>query len=207
VSNSARPAFPVLRWVVVAWLAVYVPSYAAAYGFANFLFLCNLSVLLVCLGVWRGSALLVSSQAVGELLVSSVWTLDVATRFVAGRHLIGGTEYMWDVRWPLFTRLLSLHHVAFPILALWTLRRLGYDRRGILLQSAIAAVAVSLGRLFGPEANLNSAFTDPFFHRSWGPAPVHVAVVAGGLTFVVYPLTHLLLSRAFRPSDASRPSS
>ena len=207
MSASARPAFPVLRWVVVAWLAVYVPSYAAAYGLANFLFLCNLSVLLVCLGVWRESALLVSSQTVGELLVSSVWTLDVAARFLAGRHLIGGTEYMWDARWPLFTRLLSLHHVAFPILALWTLRRLGYDRRGIVLQSAIAAVAVSLGRLFGPEANVNSAFTDPFFHRSWGPAPVHVAVVAGGLILVVYPLTHLLLSRAFRPSDASRPSS
>jgi hypothetical protein len=193
--------------VIVAWLTVYVPAYAAAYGLANFLFLCNLSVLLVCLGVWRGSALLVSSQAVGELLVSSVWTLDVVTRFVAGRHLIGGTEYMWDARWPLFTRLLSLHHVAFPIFALWTLRRLGYDRRGILLQSAIAAVAVSLGRLFGPEANVNSAFTDPIFHRSWGPAPVHIAVVAGGLILVVYPLTHLLLSRAFRTVDAPTPSS
>ena len=133
----------------------------------------------------------------GELLVSSVWTLDVATRFLAGRHLIGGTEYMWDARWPLFTRLLSLHHVAFPILALWTLRRLGYDRRGIALQSAIAAVAVSLGRLFGPEANINR------LHRSFprsGPARP-IAVVAGGLILVVYPLTHLLLSRAFRPSE------
>jgi hypothetical protein len=42
---------------------------------------------------------------------------------------------------------------------------------------------------------------DPIFKRSWGPAPIHVAVVAGTLVLVVYPLTHLLLSRVFASAE------
>jgi hypothetical protein len=36
--------FPRLKWLAIAWLLVYLPSYAFAYGMANFLFLCNLTV-------------------------------------------------------------------------------------------------------------------------------------------------------------------
>jgi uncharacterized membrane protein YgcG len=97
-------------------MAVYVPLYAFAYGFANFLFLCNLAVILVAVGIWTCSRLLLSSQAVGILLVGAVWTLDFASRLLTGSHLIGGTEYMWDPQWPLFTRLLSLYHVILPVL-------------------------------------------------------------------------------------------
>ena len=40
-----------------------------------------------------------------------------------------------------------------PVLLVAVLRRIGYDRRGYLLQSAIAIAGVSLGRLLGPAAN------------------------------------------------------
>jgi hypothetical protein len=197
------PAFPVLRWLALLWLAVYLPAYTLAYGLANFLFLCNLSVLLSAVGLWLASPLLLSSQAVGGLLVSTAWTLDLASRLLTGRHWIGGTEYMWDAQWPLFTRLLSLYHVALPVILLWALRRVGYDRRGLALQSAIAVAGVVAGRFLGPLANVNHAFVDPICKRSWGPAPVHVAVVSGFLVVLVYPLTHLLLLRLF-PSGPAR---
>ncbi len=128
--------FPRLRWAAVAWMAVYVPAYALAYGFANFLFLCNLAVILVAIGIWTCSRLLLSSQALAVLIVSAVWMVDVASRLLTGSHLIGATEYMWEPQWPLFTRLLSLYHVMLPVLLLVVLRRIGYDRRGYLLQSA-----------------------------------------------------------------------
>jgi hypothetical protein len=131
-------------------MAVYVPSYAFAYGFANFLFLCNLAVILVAVGIWACSRLLLSSQAVGVLIVGVVWTVDVASRLLTGSHLVGGTEYMWDPRWPLFTRLLSLYHVILPVLLLVVLRRIGYDRRGYLLQSAIAIAGSLSGASSGP---------------------------------------------------------
>lgn len=192
-----KPPFPILRWAVLLYVLAYLPSYAFAYGLANFLFLCNLAVLLTALGVWLGSPLLLSSQALGILPVSAAWTLDVASRALTGSHWIGGTEYMWDPRWPLHTRLLSLYHVALPLVLLWGLRRVGYDRRALALQAAIAVAAIVAGRLAGPSANINNAFLDPFFKRSWGPAPVHVAVVAGALVGIVYPVTHLALRRLF----------
>jgi hypothetical protein len=176
-------------------MAVYVPSYALAYGLANFLFLCNLAVILVAVGIWTCSRVLLSSQAVSLLTVGAVWTADFLSRLLLGSHVVGGTEYMWDPQWPLFTRLLSLYHVILPVLLLVVLRRVGYDRRGYLLQSAIAVAGVVVGRLFGPVANINHAFVDPILKRTWGGPVTHVAVVAGALVLVAYPLTHLLLVR------------
>lgn len=193
------PPFPHLRFVALAWVAVYLPSYALAYGWLNFLFLCNLSVLLTALGIWLGSRVLLSSQALATLPVSTMWAADFLPRLLLGRHLFGGTEYMWDPRWPLFTRLLSLYHLLLPLVLLHALRRLGYDRRGLLLQSAIVIVGVVAGRFAGPEANINGAFRDPVFKLSFGPAPLHLAVVAGAMVLVVYPLIHLLLSRVLGP--------
>lgn len=195
--TAERPAFPALRWLALAWLALYVPSYAVAYGFANFLFLCNLGVFLVAAGLWAGNALLLSSQAVGILLVSLVWTADLSSRLLTGAHWLGGTEYMWDPKWPIFTRLLSLYHVATPFVLLHALRRLGYDPRAYPLQSSIAIAGVLVGRLFGPDENINGAFMDPMFKRAWGPPPVHMAVVAATLVLGVYPLTHFALRRMF----------
>jgi hypothetical protein len=185
-----------LQWLAAVALAVYVPSYAVAYGFANFLVLCNLTVLLVGVGLWTCSRLILSSQAVAILLVGGAWTVDLLSRLVVGRHLLGGgTAYMWEPQWPLFTRLLSLYHVVLPPLLVLVLRRVGYDRRGYWLQSAIAVAGVSLGRLFGPAVNLNQAYVEPVFGRTWGGPATHVAAVVAFLTLLVYPLSHGLLVR------------
>lgn len=206
-----RPhCFPRLRWVALAALAIYVPAYSIAYGFANFLFLCNLAVILAAIGIWTCSRLLISSQAVGILPVSAAWTLDVIARLVRGRHLIGATEYMWDPQLPLFTRLVSGYHVVLPIVLVLALRRIGYDRRGYLLQSAIAIVGVVLSRLFGPVANINYAFVDPILKRTWGGPVTHIAVVSAALIFVGYPLSHLVLvtlcpARAAKPPERADP--
>ena len=183
-----------LRWAAAGFLAVYLPAYGLAYGLANFVFLCNLSVVLGVIGIWTGSRVLISSQAVAVVLVGATWTLDVGWRLLLGRHLIGATAYMWDPQWPLFTRLLSLYHVVLPIALVLALRRVGYDPRGYWLQSAIALVAVAAGRLFGPQPNINYAFVDPILKRSWGSPLTHVGVVAGFLVLVAYPLSHLVLT-------------
>jgi len=197
----SEPAFPRARWLALAWLFVYLPSYTWAYGPVNFLFLCNLSVVLFCLGVLRGSALLVSVSALSSLVIDAAWFFDFASRLVLGRHLFGGTEYMWDPRWPLFTRLLSLYHLGLPLALVMALRRLGYDPRALWVQSMLALVAVTLSRLADPQANINSAYLDPFFRRSWGPAPVHLAVVWAALFLGAYWPTHLALRRLLPRAD------
>jgi hypothetical protein len=197
------PAFPRLRWAALVWLAVWLPAYAKVWGWANFLHLCDVTVILTCVGLWRGSSLLLSSQAVASIVVDLAWTLDVAWCLVSGKHLIGGTEYMWDARFPLWVRLLSVFHALWPVLLVWALRRVGYDRRGWLLQSAIAAVLLALSRLAQPALNINFAYRDPLFGRAWGPAPVHLAVILTGLILVIYWPTHLILAR-FLASTATQ---
>ena len=202
----ARP-LPQLAWLGIAWLAIYVPAYSRAYGLANFLFLCNLGVMITAVGFILGNRLLVSSQAIAAPVIGIAWGLDAGWRVVTGHHLFGGTEYMWDATLPLLTRLLSLYHVLWPLLLLVCARRAGYDRRGWRLQAGIAAAALVASRLLTrPEENVNFAFHDPFFHRQLGPAPLHLLLVWVALAGVAYGLTHALLRRFTASPNPPAPS-
>ncbi len=186
-----------LRWSAILWLLIWFPAYWHTWGAANFLHLCDLAVIFTCVGLWADNALLLSSQAISSLVIDSAWTLDVIWRFLFGHHLIGGTEYLFDARSPLWVRLLSLFHIVMPLFLLWALHRVGYDRRGLGLQSAIAFLAFIASRLAGAAANINFSFTDPFFHRAWGPAPVHIVLTYVVLVVFVYFPTHLVLKKLF----------
>ena len=185
----------------MVWLLVWVPAYALGYGVVNFLSLCDVAVVLTCLGLWSGRALLLSSQVLPSIVIDGVWVVDVLARLVTGSHLIGGTEYMWDERFPLALRLLSLFHVVWPPLLVYAVRRTGYDPRALVLQTGLTGVLLVISRLVsGPEINLNFAWADPLFGRSWGPAPVHLAVMLVALVLVVYLPTHLAFRRVAGPS-------
>lgn len=194
-SRSGR--FPTwIRWGALCWLLIWIPAYWHTWGLANFLHLCDIAVVLTCIGLSSNSALLLSSQAVSSLLIDTAWAADAMARFLSGRHLIGGTEYLFDTSFPLWVRMLSLFHIGMPFLLLGALKRVGYDRRGWILQCAIAIPVVVLARLAAtPKTNINFVYSDPFFHRIWGPAPLHILAVLVFLAFFVYLPTHLLLCR------------
>jgi hypothetical protein len=189
-------------WLALIFLVLWFAAYWHVWGPANFLHLCDIAVILTCIGLWTNSSLLVSSQAVSSVLIDLVWTLDAAARLFSGHHLIGGTEYLFDGSTPLWARLLSLFHIVLPFILLWSLGRLGYDRRGWKLQSAILVPVLIASRFVTPGQNLNYAVTDPFLHRSYGPAPTHLCITFLFLVFMVYFPTHLLFSRLFLPPSA-----
>lgn len=186
-----------IKWAALVWLLVWFPAYWHVWGAKNFLQMCDIAVIITCIGLWTNSSLLISSQAVSALLVCIAWTFDAGWRFFLRHHLMGGTEYLFDESEPLWIRLLSLYHLVLPVILLWLLYRLGYDRRGWAFQSAIALPAFIASRFTSPQKNTNFAFADPFFHRQWGPAPVHLLIIWLFMVFVVYMPTHLLLKRIF----------
>lgn len=213
--SSLRPLFPLpatrgiaipvwLRRAAIVWLVVYLPSYAVAYGWRNFLFLCNLGVLITVAAILLPSRLLLSSQAVAAPVIGLSWLIDFCWRLVTGAHLYGGTEYMWDPQYPLFTRLLSLYHVAWPLLVVGLVRRAGYDRRGWAVQSTIAAMVIVACRLWTPPAeNINFAYVDPLFHRAFAPPALHVAIVLATLAGLAYGVTHAILVATDRRMQGS----
>lgn len=183
------------QWLAGAWMLVYLPSYAVAYGWTNFLAICNLGVILTCLGLWIRSPVLLSSQAIASPIVGLVWALDVGWKIVTGDFLFGGTAYMWDPQYPLFTRLLSCYHFLWPPLVIWAVLRLGYDRRGLAFQTALLAGLATVGRFLDPALNFNWAYSDPVFQRQFGPAFLHIATVVGVAFVVLYVPMHLVLQR------------
>jgi hypothetical protein len=187
---------------VVVWLVIWIPAYWRTWGAANFLHLCDIAVILACIGLWTNSALLISSQAVSSLFVDAAWVLDAGWRLIRGRGLFGGADYLFDAQYPLWVRLLTLFHVVMPVLLLWALHRIGYDRRGWALQCAIALPAFAAARFTLPAENINYAFTDPFIHRQWGPPPIHILISWLFMALVVYLPTHLLLKGLFHRTQS-----
>jgi len=161
------------------------------------LHLCDVSVVIACLGLWFRQSLLVSSQALLAPLVGVLWSLDVLWRIVTAHHLVGGTEYMWDQHYALWIRLLSCFHIVLPMVLLWALQILGYDRRALAFQSAITGLLLIFSRFLSPQLNMNYAFQDPLLHRTWGPAPTHLAVILLGALMIFFLPTHLVFLRVF----------
>lgn len=199
--EARRRDFGVARWAGLAFVVVWAPLYWREYGLRNFFQLCDIAVFVTVLGLWTRSALLLSSQAVAVLVVDALWAIDVLSRLAFGFHPIGGTEYMWQASIPWYVRGISLFHVAWPPLCLWAVRATGYDRRGWLLQSALAAAMIAASHLFTDAAyNVNFAHRAPFLVKGpMGPPAAHVALSALAIIVLVYLPTHLLLRRLFRP--------
>jgi hypothetical protein len=187
----------IVRWAALLWLLAWLPLYTWVWGWQNMLHICDIGVMVACLGLWFRQPLLISSQALLAPLVGLLWGLDVLWRLFTGHHLLGGTEYMWDAHYPLWIRLLSSFHLVLPFVLVWAIRMLGYDRRALALQTTIVAAVLIPSRLLSPQLNMNYAFQDPLLHRAWGPAPVHLAVILAGCMAIFFCPTHLVLMRAF----------
>jgi hypothetical protein len=196
------PLWLKIAWTV--WLAVWAPVYWRQFGPQNFLFFCDIGNVLIGIGLWMESPLLFSWAASGLLLFQTLYTLDLAGALLLGRHFIGGTEYMFDPGLPLFVRLLSLFHVVTPPLVLWAIWRLGYDRRGWMLQTLTAWIVVSINCFWHPEMDVNWA-RGLFFHQQHAvPGWVYLLVYLIAVPLCVYWPTHLLVDWLSRRCGARR---
>ncbi|MDB6006206.1 MAG: hypothetical protein JWR15_3193, partial [Prosthecobacter sp.] len=107
-----------LKLAYTAFLAMMIPVYWYHYGPTNFLYFCDIALLLTLAGMWLESPLLISLPAVGILLPQALWCLDYAVQ-LCGVTLTGMTAYMFDGAKPLFLRGLSLFHGWLPFLLLY----------------------------------------------------------------------------------------
>lgn len=145
-----------LKLAFTLWIAIWAPSYFGKVGWQNFLWLCDLASLLILVALWAESRLLMSAQWLAVLVVGVLWSLDVGGALLFGVHPIGGTEYMFDARVALSFRLLSLFHVVLPVVTSCAVFRLGYDRRGLWLQTALTWLVLPLTLLLTePARNIN----------------------------------------------------
>jgi len=183
-------------WLKVVWTAcviAWLPLYWRQYGVQNFLFFCDLGNLFILAGLWLESALIFSWQACGLLLFQTLFAIDLLGALISGRHVIGGTEYMFDLHVPLPIRLLSLFHLAAPPLLLWAINRLGYDSRGWKFQTLTAWIVVPINYFWRPEYDVNWA-RGPFFREQHAiPGPVYLLAYLIMVPAAIYFPTHRFL--------------
>jgi hypothetical protein len=191
MSAMRLPLWIKLVWTI--WVAFWAPIYWQHYGAQNLLFFCDLGNLLVLLALWMESSLIFSAEAAGLLLFQTLYTIDLAGALLWGKHLIGGTEYMFDPHVWLWLRLLSLFHVVMPPLLLWAIWRLGYDPRGWKLQTLLTWIVVPLNYFWRPQADINWARGLFFQEQHTLPGWLYVVCYLAVVPAVVYWPTHRLL--------------
>jgi hypothetical protein len=209
--NAPTPArrLPLaLKLIYTAFMAVLIPVYWYCYGPTNFLYFCDVALLVTLVGIWRESALLISMAAVGILLPQALWVADFAVGLCGG-HLTGMTDYMFNHDRSLFLRGLSLFHGWLPFLLVFLVWRLGYDRRALTIWTVLAS-ALLLTCYFlmpGPSADAASIATPVninYVHgmsdtaaQTWMPSLAWLGCLLVGLPLAVFLPTHLILKRWF----------
>jgi len=190
------------------FLAVLIPVYWHTYGPTNFLWFCDAALLLTVAGMWRESSLLISMCSVGILLPQCLWLADFGSNLV-GIHLLGLTGYMFDPALPLFTRGLSLFHGWLPLLLVWLLARLGYDKRALSAWTILAAALVFAcyfftapagSHLANPNIPINLNYVYGFNDQrpqAWINQNFYVILWLAALWLIAFVPTHLALVKIF----------
>jgi hypothetical protein len=213
VTNRRIPIWVKLAYS--AFVAIVVPYYWATYSPWNFLYFCDIALLVTGVAIWIESPLLVSMQAVAITVPQLLWVVDFLCRLIAGVHITGVTTYMLDSSIPLFLRALSLFHGWLPFLVLGLLSRLGYDRRALGIQSVVAIVVFLISYLFAPApppsanhpnwaVNINYVYGLDDKHPQTMMAPwLWLLFIMAVTVIVIYLPTHFVLRRVFE-APASR---
>jgi hypothetical protein len=189
-----------------AFVAVLVPYYWRTYGPLNFLWFCDIALLVTLAALWLESPFLFSMQAVAITLPQLLWVVDFMAR-VAGVRLLGVAAYMFDPQIPLFVRGLSSFHGWLPFVLVWAVRRLGYDRRAVRAQTLVALVLLPICYFFtsrppapvdNPTAavNLNWVFgPGEAVVQTWMAPGLYLALQMAFWPLVIYLPTHLLFKK------------
>ncbi|HTH45955.1 MAG TPA: hypothetical protein VMB21_00455 [Candidatus Limnocylindria bacterium] len=195
-----------LKLAYSAFMAVLIPVYWSNYGPTNFLYFCDVALLLTLVGIWRESRLLISMAAVGILLPQALWCVDFAVQ-ATGHKFTGMTAYMFDPHRSLFLRGLSFFHGWLPFLLVYLVAKLGYDRRAWGAWTLLGWTLCLIGFFALPPAgavmadpklpvNVNYVFgLDDVRPQTWLPAGWYLAAWMGLLALAVYTPTHLVLQK------------
>jgi hypothetical protein len=205
--SLAEPASRLPLWLKLAYtafMAVLLPVYWANYGPTNFLYFCDVALLITLVGIWIESPLLVSMCAVGILASQALWVVDFLSNLF-GWPLTGMTDYMFAADHSLFLRSLSLFHGWLPFLLVYLVWRLGYDRRGFPAWTASAWILVLICFFFMPPPRSDPGLTpvninyvwgmSDFVAQQWMPPAAWLAGLIILLPVLLYAPVHFLLRR------------
>ena len=189
------------------FMALLVPYYWKTYGATNFLYFCDIALFLTLAAVWTERAVLASMAAVGICAVQVLWQVDFLAELF-GMQMTGLTGYMFNEEIPLFARFLSFFHFWLPLLVIYLVWKLGYDRRGLVGWTVIAWLAMAISYLFLPAPGDTLAFTNQPYNvnyvyglgteaQTMMPEKMWLASLMIGLPAIIYTPSHFAFRKLF----------
>lgn len=182
------------------FLVILVPAYLSQYGAANFLWGSDIALFLLLVAILLETSLPASMMTLAVLVPELIWSVDFLARllFDFDPALFRGTAYMFDPGIPFLIRGLSLYHVALPVLLLWLLYRLGYDRRALAAQTLLCWIVFPVSYLVSsPEANINFVYGFGSEPQQWMHPELFILFLMLAFPLLLYLPVHLLLMRLF----------
>lgn len=201
-----------IKLAYTAFMAVLLPVYWHYYGPTNFLYFCDIALILTLIAIWPENPLLISMCCVGIIVPQAVWVFDFMASS-AGFSLTGMTDYMFDSSHSLFLRFLSLFHGWLPFLLLYLVWKVGYDRRALVSWTAVTWTVLPVCFFLMPGPTPHPGLTPVNINYVWGmrdtvaqdfvPAPVWFTGLLVGLPLLIFAPAHFVLARVM-PSTAER---
>lgn len=195
-----------------AFVAVLVPYYLQAYGPTNFLYFCDVALLMGLAALWTEKSLWASTPIVGILFPQALWCMDFLGGLI-GWPITGMTNYMFNPSLSLLTRGLSFFHFWLPFFLLWLVWRLGYDRRALVVWTGVAWGLMMICYFFMPPppapvdnpnlpVNINYVYgLSDAQPQTWMPPLLYLTCMMVGLPLLFFLPTHFLLQRMFVTAD------
>jgi hypothetical protein len=187
------------------------------YGPLNYLWFCDLALIVCLIGVWLDNGVLLGMAALASVGPSVVWSLDLFWKLAFHHWLVGMAGYVFYREIPLPVRLMATFHLWLPLLIFCCLFRVGYDRRALIYQTVLAISLLIVCRIIsnpppprGPSDNTNINFV--YGNSEVAPTPLpawlYIPKMVLGYWFLMYLPTHIVLVNLFcrnqRPLSSSK---
>ena len=167
MAESANRLPLVFKLAYTAFMAVLIPVYWYYYGPTNFLYFCDVALIISLVGIWLESPLLISMCAVGIMIPQALWVIDFVAG-VFGFQVTGMTTYMFNSNNSLFLRALSLFHGWLPFMLVYLVWTIGYDRRGLPAWTGLAWVLLLVSFFLMPPPRPDPGLTPVNINYVWG---------------------------------------
>ncbi len=187
----------VTKILLTIFAAILIPVYWKNYGPTNFLWLSDISLFLTLFALWVNYSLFTSIAMVGIFPFELAWNLDFFLHLFTGKNLIHIADYMFERKYSLFLKSLSLFHVILPPLWIFLLYKFGYNQNAFLYSIFLIWIILILTYLFtDPKKNINWVFMPKINHWKISEFIWLIILMIGFPIFVFLPM-HVILKRIF----------
>jgi hypothetical protein len=198
--------FTVIKIVHTLFVCLLVPVYWINYGPQNFLWFSDIALLASVVALWTKSSLIASTQALSILIFDVLWSIDFLASLFVGESILGFSTFMFEAKYPMELRLLSLFHLWLPWLLVWMVCQFAYDRRALLIQIVVCwFVLVASYFISTAVENINWVFRlgdqGPLL-----PPLANLALLMVAIPACFYLPAHLVLLRWARSRKIAEPA-